>query len=538
MSWFVAALGLIQSPLLWGLHLFGAMAIGMPRPAKAALSPGRAGAKRGWLVPPRFTFAPYLQDVSEDGLVVAWATDVMTTGSVHIFELESKLQAQAAPESSPGPAPELTPRAMFHSPLGLHHRVRVTGLRAGTRYRYVVRIRRPGTLAQHETAAPAAEFSTASSRGPFVFLVYGDTRDRDGDHAAVVHAMVKEHADLVIQTGDMVSRASDESQWRRYFATASPLLRSAPLYPALGNHELRGDPEATHFHRLFVLPQGLDGPKHPRRRPVYYAFRYGNSLFMILDGNSPYDTEQAAWVERTLHASRADTALRHTFVFVHQPPFAVGAYCGSERLARRLVPLLQRHAVRALFAGHEHAYQHLERDGMRYFISGGGGAPLYQRSQACNFEDDMALRLFRAEHHYLRVEVDGDTVTLLAIGSHGNLIERVPLDERVSEPPRSPILEPPSGGPPYLYTPPRLALSALGATIETDLNAETETAEKPRSAPAAKAPLHLTDASPSFFESGFLPGNGPLLLLWLSSMALISGLFILTQDLRLRRRTG
>ena len=469
---------------------------------------------------------------------MAWATDVMTTGSVHIFELESKLQAQTVPESSPGPAPEPTPRAVFHSALGLHHRVRVTGLRSGTRYRYVVRIRRPGTLAQHETAAPEAEFSTASSRGPFVFLVYGDTRDRDGDHAAVVHAMVKEHADLVIQTGDMVSRASDESQWRRYFATASPLLRSAPLYPALGNHELRGDPEAAHFHRLFVLPQSLDGTKLPRRRPVYYAFRYGNSLFMILDGNSPYDTEQAAWVDRTLHASRADTALRHTFVFVHQPPFAVGAYCGSERLARRLVPLLQRHAVRALFAGHEHAYQHLERDGMRYFISGGGGAPLYQRSQACNFEDDMALRLFRAEHHYLRVEVDGDTATLVAIGSHGNLIERVPLHERVSEPPQSPILEPPLGGPPYLYTPPRLALSALGATSETNLNAKTKTAEKPRSAPATRAPLRLMDGSTSFFESGFLPGNGPLLLLWLSSMALISGLFILTQDLRLRRRIG
>lgn len=453
----------------------------------------------------RFTIEPYLQDVRPDGIVVAWATDVPSTGVVRVdrASVRASFVAEAA---------------------ATHHRVRVTGLAAGQRYGYVVAVRRAGDVgaaAGSELVSAPAEFVTAPlTDSPFLFLVYGDNRDRDADHLAVIRAMQPEQPDLIVQTGDMVSRAGDEAQWRRYFAAAAPLLRSVPMFPALGNHELRGDPDASRFFRFFGLPtvvpplgqaapgpgqglaQGLAAPgaaaEPPvrRRRPVYYAFRYSNSLFIALDGNSPYDGDQAAWLERTLGEAQHDRTVRHLFVFVHQPPYAVGAYCGSERLQRRIVPLLQRAArgprplLRAVFAGHEHAYQHLERGGVRYFITGGGGAPLYPRSQSCDREDDLALRLFRAEHHYLRVQVDGQAATLLALSRSGEVMERVLLHEPV----------------------------VLDEEPVALLPTETPTLRPGQ--PGGVAARERT--------------SGPILLLWVSAIATLSGLLLLTRPSRRR----
>jgi 3',5'-cyclic AMP phosphodiesterase CpdA len=491
--------------------------------------------------PPRFTFAPYLQDVSTDGAVVSFATDVMTVATVRVLpstvpgelptepseatttgdsaDVSSPIATVSTAASPPGtseaqaPAADPKPLAQVQSPAGQRHRVRITGLHPGQRYRYEVLVRRaiaplrpgPPLSPGAETASLGGELTTAPTSGPFVFLVYGDTRDRDADHASVVHAMVGEHADLVLQTGDLVSRASDELQWRRYFSTAAPLLRSTPMYPALGNHELRGEPGASHFARLFSLPRD----RSRRLRPVYYAFRYSNALFLALDGNSPYDLPQATWLEHELKAAQADTSIRHTFVFVHQPPYAVGAYCGSQRLQQRIVPILQRYPVRAVFAGHEHAYQHLERRGVRYFVTGGGGAPLYPRRKSCNFEDDTALWLFRAEHHYLRVQIDGDAAVMTAIDRRGNVLDRVALHEPPGEAPPMQQLSPdlPTQPPrPRWLIPSRLQRVPL---------------------------LSMTDAPR---ESESRRPAGALVLLGLSSITVLAGLLMIFNPRRPPRR--
>ncbi len=404
------------SVMLWPVRSIAL--VPLPQRHSSSARPPREPANSGDPRRVRFTIAPYLQDVRTDGIVVAWETEKPASGVVRV--------------DLPGR------RTAFLSPPGTHHEVRLSGLRPGTRYRYVVAVRaaaedepddasKPASPPPPETRSEPAEFSTAPTSGNFTFLVYGDNRDRDVDHGQVIRAMVPEVPDFVLQTGDMTGNAGVESLWTRYFAVAAPLLRAAPMYPVLGNHELHGDPEARHFYRFFVLPGG----RNTQNKAVYYSFRYGNSLFVALDGNSPYDSLQGPWLERTLAIGSADATLRHIFVFVHQPPFAVGAYCGSEREQKRFVPLFQRYKVRAVFGGHEHAYQHLERGGIRYFVSGGGGAPLYHRTQPCTEEDQRALKLFRAEHHYLRVKISGDEALLTAISKSGEIMEQVALHQPV-----------------------------------------------------------------------------------------------------------
>ena len=180
----------------WLLGCWLALVMGLGGQAGAAV-PAVASAPAVAKPPPlRFVIAPYVQDVRTDGIVIAWSTDVVTAG---VVRLDAPL------------------RAAFLSTPGTMHKVRLAGLAPGSRYRYVVAARRVGDEQSPETLSPSAEFATAPVSGPFVFMVYGDNRDRDGDHRSVIQLMQTEPADFILQTGDMVSRAGDELQWRRFF---------------------------------------------------------------------------------------------------------------------------------------------------------------------------------------------------------------------------------------------------------------------------------------------------------------------------------
>src|SRR5262249_32500359 len=149
----------------------------------------------------------------------------------------------------------------------------------------------------------------------------------------------------------------------------------------------------------------------------------GPAQFVVLDGNSRW-SEQAAWLESTLAA--ADQAkVPHLFVLVHQPLLSTGGHCGQETPLAEWVPILERHKVRAVFAGHDHCYERLERLGVRYFISGGAGAPLYEERTNCPGYDRAARKIYAAEHHWLRVRVQGDGVEVAALRLDGSAIETV-----------------------------------------------------------------------------------------------------------------
>src|SRR5439155_22506730 len=62
-------------------------------------------------------------------------------------------------------------------------------------------------------------------------------------------------------------------------------------------------------------------------------------------------------------------------------------------------------------------------NGIRYFVTGGGGAPLYPRRPHPNPIDLDAVKKFERVLHYLRVTVTGDRVEVTAIRSDGTLIE-------------------------------------------------------------------------------------------------------------------
>ncbi len=261
----------------------------------------------------------------------------------------------------------------------------------------------------HQVAALRVARLPASSE-TLRFVVYGDTRDGADVEPRIVARIVDEAPDLLLYTGDLVPTGSDDAGWQNFFTVEEPLLSRFPVLFAVGNHELYEDPQGGRFMRYVVQPGALSDGARPG---LYYEERVGDVVFLVLDGMDRFH-EQALWLESRLQAAQASHA-RHVFVVLHQPPFSVGSHCGAAVIQAEWVTLFERYGVRAVFAGHDHAYERLERNGVRYFVSGGGGAPLYPEESNCPPYDAAAKRTYRAEHHYLRVELHGDVVQVTAL---------------------------------------------------------------------------------------------------------------------------
>lgn len=360
---------------------------------------------------------PALSAVSPEGFAVVLLTP---DGPPRPAEL---LVFDAAARAGAGAAP----LARAQGPAATQHRLEVKGLQPGHRYRY--------RLLLDGAAVTDGEVSTAPPLGadrPLLIAVMGDERGSDWGVSpyapAVVGGVLSEGPDLVLGTGDLVAEGGDRRAWRQLMLSHGPMLAQLPYYPALGNHELIGDPTASGFRALF--PDAARG---------YYAVRYAQVLLLFLNGNRPGDPAQTAFLERELGRAAGDKGVRRRLVIMHHSPLSVSAHCG---LAQEMAPWIarfERFGVDAVLSGHDHCYQRLERNGVAYFVSGGGGAPLYPQSR-CAAQDHAALQRYEAAHHYLLLRVDprrGDAITVTARAPQGRVLDEVtlPLQRQSLAPP-------------------------------------------------------------------------------------------------------
>jgi hypothetical protein len=88
------------------------------------------------------------------------------------------------------------------------------------------------------------------------------------------------------------------------------------------------------------------------------------------------------------------------------------------------VPLCEKYKVTAVFAGHDHNYQHHLKNGVHYIVTGGGGAPLAPVDDPI---PGITLKVEKVEH-FVTVRVNGNRAHIEAIALDGHLIETIDLD--------------------------------------------------------------------------------------------------------------
>ncbi len=344
-----------------------------------------------------FQKGPYLQNVSKTSVTVMWQVGGQRSGTLTLHT---------------------EPPRVIESEASSMHEVVIEGLSPATRYRYSV---------ETEGVVEEGEFATAPAAGePLSFIVYGDSRSNAAAHARVIERIRQEVPDFLLGTGDIVNEGASEADWAKLFEVEGALLRGTTMFPSLGNHDRQGRGRtADNFRKYFAVPENSPDPER------YYAFTYGNSRFLILDSNT-YSfalTDQTAWIEQQLQSARLDRQIEHVFVTMHHPPFSVSLHGGQSQLREAWTPLFEKYQVDAVFSGHDHVYSRAKKNGVNYYVSGGGGAPLYGRKKTSAAIDLEATQFFERVNHHLRVNVVGKHVEVSAVRADGTIIETISWGE-------------------------------------------------------------------------------------------------------------
>ncbi|MFA5811092.1 MAG: metallophosphoesterase [bacterium] len=251
-------------------------------------------------------------------------------------------------------------------------------------------------------------FAYAQARHPedaFSFAVTGDNRSGDRIYKKIITAIMQRRPALVFNTGDIIPNPGNRAQWANFKALSR--IITVPYYYAPGNHDI-DDEKSQEVWREEVNFPGEE---------TYYSVTHGNSLFVVLNSYEPQNElriagRQLAWLAHTLDPAKYE----HQFVFIHAPLFL---WQGATNLGRSLDKhpdardalhrLFVQKKVDVVFEGHEHTYRRMDVDGIKYVVTGGGGAPLYGSHSLTPF------------NHFVLVTVKGRRVETKVIDRDGAL---------------------------------------------------------------------------------------------------------------------
>ena len=318
----------------------------------------------------------------------------------------------------------LTPALTQVSSTSYQYQADLTDLQPGKRYGY--RVMQNGVW-----LTPGPVFFQTAGPGKFSFLVFGDSGQNTTPQRMLVPLMNAEpDIAFLMHTGDLSYPQGTFALYEtNYFGMNAPLFSRLPVFATPGNHDYLSD-GATAFLACHAGPAcGVD----PADAGHYYSFDWGNAHFTYLDSNlmgTVSRDRMLDWLERDLGATRQFWKI----VCLHHPPYPTGHHLGDSvcnAVRESINPILERYGVQLVLAGHEHGYERtapLIADqpvapgfGTTYVISGGGGADLHDVNSGGVTE--FALETY----HYLRVDVDGSSLTIRATALDGSEIERTLL---------------------------------------------------------------------------------------------------------------
>ena len=336
---------------------------------------------------------PYLQQVTSSSATVGWVSVAPDGERVELATPGGRSLAAAAAQ----------PETVMVRTAGEHQMwAQLEGLQPGTVYCY--------SLADGGGAlAGPIGFKTAPAEGsaePVRFLAFGDSGGGGSDQRMLAEQMFTVPYDLIVHTGDIAYDNGAIGEFEdNVFSIYAPLLQHLPFFPSAGNHEyhsLSGAP----FRAVFSLPGTNE---------KWYSYDWGRVHFVALDTESDFAT-QASWLDADLGAS----ALPWKIVYFHKPPYSSGGHGSDVALRTALAPVLEKHGVQLVLAGHDHDYERVAPvGGVQYVVTGGGGVGT--RPVGTSTFTELSVDVI----HFVYVEVGPDELVLHAIDGLGNEFDSV-----------------------------------------------------------------------------------------------------------------
>jgi acid phosphatase type 7 len=221
----------------------------------------------------------------------------------------------------------------------------------------------------------------------------------------------------ILLAGDLAYDSGTLDEFRRCFDPAFGRFRQR-FWAAPGNHDYVTAGAAGYF-TYFGDRAGPD-------RSGYYALRLNGWHVLMLNSMIPMqrNTRQFEWVRQELLAAPA----RCTLAVWHHP-FDSSGPNGPNPMQRDMWELLYNANADLVVSAHDHLYErHAPQDpsqrsdparGIRLFISGGGGAPPYQRARAARNSEVMI-----STHGLLRLKLEPALYEWEYLGVNGSVLDR------------------------------------------------------------------------------------------------------------------
>jgi hypothetical protein len=299
-------------------------------------------------------------------------------------------------------------------------------------------------------SAPGLAASVLADPRASDLLMIGDW-GYDDDHAAQSQVAVgmrryvqeqKLRAKALLLLGDNWYGALDggihSARWEKQFEEMYPAdVFDCPAYSILGNHDYQRWPESKVDAELEYARVGKTRWTMPSR---WYRFEFPTTdpliTFLALDSNMPLadgsvghgrdftltveqQADQLAWLKAELERPRTTPFLA---VMGHHPVYSDGMHGDHPVLIRDWDPLFREHKVDLYLAGHDHDLQHLEFEGhpTSFFLSGGGGADLYDLKIDPSERGPYGEKVYGFSH----LSVTAKQMTLGHLDTRGRVLHR------------------------------------------------------------------------------------------------------------------
>jgi 3',5'-cyclic AMP phosphodiesterase CpdA len=274
-----------------------------------------------------------------------------------------------------------------------------------------------------ELTLEPGSWTTAPDRLRFAAIGDNGSGGRHAMAVATQMARTYEHLPfgLVALLGDICYYGNLADRYDHVFRRPmAPLLDAGVGFElAIGNHDagLRHSDEGI---AEIEAELGLLGT--PGR---YYSTTHGPADFFYLDSSEPGvfgpdAPTQWEWLDDTLAAATSQWRI----VCLHHPLYSSGRHGSTLGARRRLEPILRRHHVDLVLAGHDHHYERTHPvDGITYVVSGGGCKTTRVGHSTFTATATAALQ-------FLLVDIDDDRLTGHCIGVGGATIDRFHLRAR------------------------------------------------------------------------------------------------------------
>jgi hypothetical protein len=279
----------------------------------------------------------------------------------------------------------------------------------------------PGQPPRHDLQPQA--WTTTADR--LRFAAIGDNGSGGRQAMAVATRMADTYArtpfGLVALLGDISYYGNFEERYAEVFARPmAPLIDAGVGFElAIGNHDrdLRHTDEG--LQEIEAELRLLGTPS------LYYAKTHGPADFFFLDSSvpgvfGPGSSTQWEWLDDSLASSTSQWKI----VALHHPLYSSGRHGSTLEARERLEPILARHHVDLVLAGHDHHYERTHpQQGITYVVSGGGC-----KTTSVGFSSFTAAAASILQ--FLVIDIEGDRLDGRCVQVDGDVVDRFVLRAR------------------------------------------------------------------------------------------------------------